>query len=56
MSRELSGQELKRFYDEVNNIIKNHVQSPEINDKLCGVMIIGTFLADLVHGVYSCPY
>ena len=41
MSRELSGQDLKRFYGEVNSIIWTLVQSVDNNDKLCGVMIIG---------------
>ncbi|ORZ10331.1 phosphatidylinositol kinase Tor2 [Lobosporangium transversale] len=40
MSRELSGQDLKRFYGEVNSIIWTLVQSVDNNDKLCGVMII----------------
>jgi len=42
MSRELSGEDLKRFYGEVNSIIWTFVQSVDNNDKLCGVMIIGT--------------
>lgn len=42
MSRELSGEDLKRFYGEVNSIIWTLVQSVDNNDKLCGVMIIGT--------------
>lgn len=41
MSRELSGQDLKRFYGEVNSVIWTLVQSVDNNDKLCGVMIIG---------------
>ncbi|KAF9435486.1 phosphatidylinositol kinase- protein kinase tor1 [Entomortierella beljakovae] len=40
MSRELSGQDLKRFYGEVNSTIWTLVQSVDNNDKLCGVMII----------------
>ncbi|KAG0064947.1 phosphatidylinositol kinase- protein kinase tor1 [Linnemannia elongata] len=40
MSRELSGEDLKRFYGEVNSIIWTLVQSVDNNDKLCGVMII----------------
>ncbi|KAG0345157.1 phosphatidylinositol kinase- protein kinase tor1 [Podila humilis] len=39
-SRELSGQDLKRFYGEVNSVIWTLVQSVDNNDKLCGVMII----------------
>ncbi|KAF9586443.1 phosphatidylinositol kinase- protein kinase tor1 [Lunasporangiospora selenospora] len=39
-SKELSGQDLKRFYGEVNSIIWTLVQSVDNNDKLCGVMII----------------
>lgn len=41
MSRELSGQDLKRFYGEVNSVIWTLVQSVDNSDKLCGVMIIG---------------
>jgi hypothetical protein len=41
MSRELSGQDLKRFYGEVNSIIWTLVQSVDNNEKLCGVMLIG---------------
>ncbi|KAG0044728.1 phosphatidylinositol kinase- protein kinase tor1 [Gryganskiella cystojenkinii] len=40
MTRELSGQDLKRFFVEVNGIIWTMVQSVDNNDKLCGVMII----------------
>lgn len=40
MSRELSGQDLKRFYGEVNSIIWTLVQSVDSNEKLCGVMLI----------------
>jgi len=46
MTRELSGQDLKRFFVEVNGIIWTMVQSVDNNDKLCGVMIIGNGCSD----------
>jgi len=48
MSRELSGQDLKRFYGEVNSVIWTLVQSVDNNDKLCGVMIIGKWAIDVL--------
>lgn len=40
-SRELSGQDLAKFYDEITNVLRVLVQSADSDDKLCGVLIIG---------------
>jgi len=40
-SRELSGQDQAKFYDEITNILRVLVQSTDSDDKLCGVLIIG---------------
>ncbi|KAF9190501.1 phosphatidylinositol kinase- protein kinase tor1 [Haplosporangium sp. Z 767] len=43
-SRELSGQDLNKFYGEVNGIIRGLVQSVDSDDKLCGVLIIDSLI------------
>ncbi|KAF9582493.1 phosphatidylinositol kinase- protein kinase tor1, partial [Lunasporangiospora selenospora] len=43
-SRELSGQDLAKFYSEVNGIIRTLVQSVDSDDKLCGVLIIDNLI------------
>ena len=40
-TRELSGQDLTKFYGEINSILRALVQSVDSDDKLCGVHIIG---------------
>lgn len=40
-TKELSGQDLTKFYGDINGIIKVLLQSADSEDKLCGVLIIG---------------
>lgn len=40
-TKELSGQDLTKFYGEINSIIKVLLQSADSEDKLCGVLFIG---------------
>ncbi|KAG0070756.1 phosphatidylinositol kinase- protein kinase tor1, partial [Linnemannia elongata] len=39
-TKELSGQDLTKFYGEINSIIKVLLQSADSEDKLCGVLVI----------------
>ncbi|KAG0200190.1 hypothetical protein BGX28_006672 [Mortierella sp. GBA30] len=43
-SRELSGQDLAKFYTEVNTVLRALVQSIDSDDKLCGVLIIDNLI------------
>ncbi|KAF8978704.1 phosphatidylinositol kinase- protein kinase tor1 [Entomortierella lignicola] len=43
-SRELSGEDLTKFYGEVNSIIRTLVQSGDNDDKLCGALIIDNLI------------
>ncbi|KAF9172143.1 phosphatidylinositol kinase- protein kinase tor1 [Mortierella sp. AD011] len=43
-SRELSGEDLTKFYGEVNSTIRTLVQSVDNDDKLCGALIIDTLI------------
>ncbi|KAF9952831.1 phosphatidylinositol kinase- protein kinase tor1 [Mortierella alpina] len=43
-TRELSGQDLTKFYGEINSILRALVQSVDSDDKLCGVHIIDSLI------------
>ncbi|KAF9929593.1 phosphatidylinositol kinase- protein kinase tor1 [Linnemannia zychae] len=43
-TKELSGQDLIKFYGEINSIIRVLVQSVDSEDKLCGVLIIDNLI------------
>ncbi|KAF9147911.1 phosphatidylinositol kinase- protein kinase tor1, partial [Linnemannia schmuckeri] len=43
-TKELSGQDLTKFYGEINSIIKVLLQSADSEDKLCGVLVIDNLI------------
>ncbi|KAF9116461.1 phosphatidylinositol kinase- protein kinase tor1 [Mortierella sp. AM989] len=43
-TRELSGEDLMKFYGEVNSIIRTLVQSVDNDDRLCGALIIDNLI------------
>ncbi|KAK3827302.1 MAG: armadillo-type protein [Linnemannia gamsii] len=43
-TKELSGQDLTKFYGEINSVIKVLLQSVDNEDKLCGVLVIDNLI------------